>query len=255
MKNTSLWLSTMKNDSKVNLINHNVICDILIVGGGITGISTAYQLKDSDLNICLVERNKIGHGVTARTTGKLTFLQELIYSKIAKTKTLNAAKYYLNSQLEAINIVKNIVESNNIPCDLKFVDSYVFTNSKDNISKIKKEKDILSNFNIEVEENIKIPYDIKCQYSIKVKNTAVFHPLKYLYSLKNICINSGIKIYENSNLTNIQKEKDYYIAYVNDYIIKAKTIVIATHYSYFFYAFYHDSKVLFRKIIYICLQS
>ena len=61
-----------------------MIYDVLIIGGGITGISTAYHLIDSGLKVCLVEKNLIGSGVTSRTTGKLTYLQEDICSRINK---------------------------------------------------------------------------------------------------------------------------------------------------------------------------
>lgn len=56
-------------------LSSNKKCDVLIVGGGITGISSAYQLINKGLKVILVERNKIGGGITSRTTGKLTYLQ------------------------------------------------------------------------------------------------------------------------------------------------------------------------------------
>ena len=66
----------------INRINNDIECDILIIGGGITGVSTAYFLKDSNKKIVLVERNKLCMGTTAKSTVKLTFLQDDMINKI-----------------------------------------------------------------------------------------------------------------------------------------------------------------------------
>ena len=49
-----------------------------------TGINTLYHLRNSNLSVILVEQNKIGYGVTANSTGKLTYLQDSLYEKITK---------------------------------------------------------------------------------------------------------------------------------------------------------------------------
>ena len=74
MINKSIWLKNLKEKSLPKL-HENLKTDILIIGGGITGISTAYFLKDSNKDIILVDQGKIGHGTTSKTTGKLTYLQ------------------------------------------------------------------------------------------------------------------------------------------------------------------------------------
>ena len=81
MKKETIWLDGIKFD-KPNIINQNMNVDVLIIGGGITGLSTAYHLINSNLNVCLVEKNLIAHAVTARTTGKLTYLQDTIYTNL-----------------------------------------------------------------------------------------------------------------------------------------------------------------------------
>ena len=124
MKNYSIWLDGMK-ESTVKVLNENKDVDVIIIGGGITGLSVAYNLFDSNLKVCLVERNLVGHGVSSRTTGKLTYLQELIYSKLNKNFNTDKVRLYLNSQKDAIKIVKDIVDKYKIDCDLKRVDSYV----------------------------------------------------------------------------------------------------------------------------------
>ena len=71
IKYYSIWKENVKKNS-FDKLSSNKKCDVLIIGGGITGISSAYQLINKGLNVILVERNEIGGGITSRTTGKLT---------------------------------------------------------------------------------------------------------------------------------------------------------------------------------------
>ena len=74
LKNNSIWVEEIPNN-KYPRLNKNINVDVLIIGGGITGVSTAYHLVNSKQKVCLVERNKIGLGISSKTTGKLTYLQ------------------------------------------------------------------------------------------------------------------------------------------------------------------------------------
>ena len=104
----SLWLENIKvNDIKK--LNKNIKTDILIIGGGITGITTAYELINKNLKITLVDQNLTGHGISSKTTGKLNYLQETIYTDLLNTYNLNTAKLYLKSQRDAIKEVEKII--------------------------------------------------------------------------------------------------------------------------------------------------
>ena len=81
--NNSLWLNSIKLKEYKSL-KENIKVDVLIIGGGMTGISTAYHLINKNKRIALVDKNKILSGITSKTTGKLTYLQETIYTKLKK---------------------------------------------------------------------------------------------------------------------------------------------------------------------------
>ncbi len=239
MKNFSLWLDIDFDKPKV--LDKNINVDILIIGAGMTGLSTAYQLRNSNLNICVVEKNLIAHGVSSKTTGKLTYLQDNIYSKLK-----DKAKLYYKSQKEAIEIVKNIVEENNIDCNLEKVASYIYT-EKDNDKKLIKEKEKLQDLNISFQEHNNIPINSNCKYAISVNDTYVFHPLKYLKKLKEIIEKNKIPVYENSSVSEIRKKDNIYECIVNKKIVKAKKVIIATHYPFFLYPMLTPLKTYLEK--------
>jgi len=236
MKKKSLWLEGIESQN-CSPLKSDIECDVLIIGGGMTGLSTAYHLKNSSLDICIVEQDLVAHGVSSKTTGKLTYLQELIYSTLTKNYSKSHAKLYLNSQIEAIKLVEQIVNENSINCDYHKVNSYIFTDKIDNINKIKEEKALLESFGIKVEEFNELPINLKSYCTIKVTDTAVFHPVKYLNALKNILLTNNINIYEKTKVTELKKEDGGYICYANKHKIRAKTIVLACHYPFFIWPF------------------
>ena len=143
MKRRSIWSDYIIKGN--NSINKNFETDILIIGGGITGLSTLYQLKKNKLNAILVESNKCGSGVTSKSTAKITYLQEQIYMKIRKYQSKEIAKKYLYSQCDAVVILKDIIKKENIDCDLKKVASYIFTNDKNKFDILNEEYNFLLN--------------------------------------------------------------------------------------------------------------
>ena len=229
MKKNSIWLE-YKDNSPINTLNKNLTTDILIIGAGITGMSLAYQLRNENLDICVVDANLVGRGVTSKTTGKLTYLQGIVYSKIAKNKNLNASKLYLESQKEAIEEIKKIVKNENIECDLEITSSYLYAGTLKKIKELQKEKQVLNKLGI-------YPKEItgKDFYSIYVEDTLVFHPLKYVYALKKICCKKQIKIYEKTKIINIKKFKNKYQCFTPNNIITAKKVVVASHYPFFLF--------------------
>lgn len=229
MKNYSIWLNNIKTSS-CNSVTNDLETDVLIIGGGITGISTLYELKQNNIKTILVERNMCGHGVTCRSTAKITFLQEKIYMNIRKYVGVKEAELYLKSQIEAVNMLKNRIEKENIDCDLKKVDSYIFTDNDNSRDKIKEEYKFLkqNKVNAQIVKSITFMSDVKL--ALKVSDTYVFHPLKYINYLK---IKYKDIIYENSKLESIDKVDTGYIALVNGFKIKTKYVVFATHYPYF----------------------
>ena len=176
MKNTSIWLDGVEKRNFKKL-DKDINVDVLIVGGGITGVSSAYHLSTGDLSVCLVEKNKLLEGVTCRTTGKLTYLQENIYSKLVNFHGKEKSKLYLESQKEAIKLVKGIIDSNKIECNLDKVSSYVF--DYEDIESVEDEIKLLNEFGVSLKLSNVFPNGEDINNAYFVEDTYVFHPIKY----------------------------------------------------------------------------
>ena len=226
IKNKSIWINNIHKSSR-NIPN-NFNTDVLIIGGGITGLTTAYFLCDSIKNITLIDRDNIGSGVTSKTTAKVTYLQGNIYNQLDKNFGRDISKRYLNSQVEAVSIIKNIISDNKISCDLVKTDSIVFTTLDNGVSKINNLNKLLTSWNIDV----KYVDHPKIKKGIKVSDTYCFNPLKYLDGLKK-AIEDSVNIYEKVLATDVRLVDDKYHVQTNKNIIVANKVIIACFYPFF----------------------
>lgn len=247
MEFMSLWFAGMIKKSYPKL-KRNIAVDVLIVGGGITGLSTAYFLKKSGLKVALVERDLLAHGASGRNTGKINYLQETIYSDLTRMYSFSVAQQYLYSQDFGISLLRNIILDEEIKCDLQKVISYVFTEDEDEILKIKKEKEVLEKFGLDVKEYTNIQGKIGCKYMIGVDNTYTFHPVKYLYRLAEICKKNKTSIYEKTKIVQMKKKGSGYVCKTEDgFFIRCDKLVLACHFPSFFKPYFFPLKVTTEK--------
>ncbi len=246
MKKESFWIQDISINNTKSL-NEDIKTDILIIGGGLTGISSAYYLRNSKLRVCVVEQGYVGMGVTSKTTGKINYLQETIYSDLKDKYSYEIAEKYYNSQKLAIKEFEKIIKDENIECNFEKTKAYVFTNGSNEIRKIKLEKDILESFGVKVHEYTSLNNNLKCKYAIAVDDTYTYHPLKFLYSLKKNIENSGIDIYEQTRIVEMIKIKDGYVCYTAKNKIYAKKVILACHYPFFLKPYMMPLKVYTEK--------
>lgn len=234
----SIW--KLENIEHTSLKN-NIEVHTLIIGGGLTGLLTAYSLNDS--NNCVVEARTIGSGVTKNTTAKITYLQDKIYTKMKKEKRT----LYLKSQIESVKKLKSIIDENNIDCDLVNTPSYIFAQTKKEIPILKREVNFLKKNKINIIKS-QLPSNISSCLAYKVNDTYTFNPLKFLSRLYNILNSRNIKVYENTKIINIKKEKGKYTCTTEkDLKITANNVIISTNYPYFVFPFIIELKSLIEK--------
>ena len=252
MKNISIWQDTVNYNNKYETLNENIDVDILIIGGGITGCSTFYQFKDDNRKIALVEKNRLGSGASSRSSAKITFLQEDIYTKLNNIFGRDKAYLYYRGEKEALKIISDIVKKEKIDCDFKTSKSYLYTIDSSNMKKIEKEKDIIASFGEKTTTIKKLPNNMKVESGFYVNNTYTFHPLKYLKEIVRKSISLNHRVYENTKVIKIEKEDNSFKCYTETNIIKTKKIVLALHYPYFLFPYLMPLKCYLEKSFLVC---
>lgn len=234
-KNT-YWNSVNTGYKKYPSLNSNQECDVVIVGGGISGCLTAYYLSQYNINTILIEKNLIGHESTLSNNGFLHYETDTSLIKlinfIGEEKAFRA--YTLCKR--AIDNIENIIYNLKQYCDFERKDNIHLCDCKNNCSLLKKEFKLRKKFGFNVEymtqSDIKKVFSISYPCGIYSKNCATVDPLKLCYALLKSATLKNSKIYENTKGVSCDYYKNSITVNTNtDYHITCKNIVFANDYE------------------------
>lgn len=213
-------------------LNQHVEADVAIVGGGITGLTTAYLLKDSGLKIVLVDAGKLIDGTTGYTTAKVTAQHGLVYNYIKSHFDLETAKNYYEFNNQAMKLIDEIIYNENIDCDYSIEDAVIYSTSKSNAKKLDKEKETYDEIGIPNEYKEEIPLEIEVEKALYMKSQAQFHPVKYLNKIIESLVEAGVDIYENTVAKGVQNGEKPVVKLREGGSITCKHVVDAAHFPF-----------------------
>lgn len=243
----SLWLSEDLNKKNFECLNKNISTDVCIIGAGILGLTCGYYLSKAGLNVTVVDKSDVARKTTGHTTAKITSQHGLFYTYLIDTYGEQFAKDYLFANEEAIENVKNIIDTENIKCDFERQSNFVYTTDKSEVNKIKKEVDCVNAIGFPSNFVTKTGLPFEIAGGIQFKNQAQFNPLKYINGLCD-CINKNNgEIYTNTTVFDIKSNGTSFSIQTVGGIISSKYVILASHYPFinfpgmYFFKMYQSS--------------
>lgn len=233
----SLWQKSAERPV-FDTLKEDIKTDVLIIGGGIAGILTAYFLKKKGVPYVLVEKDRICGGTTGGTTAKITCQHGLIYDKLLRSFGRESAVRYFRANLAALDKYAELCRS--IDCDYELKNNYVY--SLNDRRKLEKELNALSCIGCRAEFAESLPLPFETAGAVCFPEQAQFHPLKFLYALAK-----DLNIYEHTFV----REMVGTTAVTDHGKIRADRVIVATHFpfinkhgSYYLKLYQHRSYVL-----------
>lgn len=231
----SIWSKTIQIQEKDTLLKDNHT-EIAVIGGGITGLLTAYFLQQNGKKVVVLEADRIGSGQTKNTTAKITSQHGRIYSTLLKDFGAENARLYAMAHQNAIDQYEKIIEKEHISCHFERVKSYLYSREQEN--PIRREAEVASILGIRAyfTKKVNLPFPVKG--AVCFEKQAQFHPLEFIKALAD-----NLTIYEH---TRVKKVKGNCLI-TNQGRIYAKNIVFATHYPFpnfpgFYFARQHQER-------------
>lgn len=223
------WIASTSETDYPPLLD-DLRIDVAIIGGGITGITTAYLLKKEGLKVAVIEADRIVQGTSGHTTAKITSQHGLIYNKIKTHMGEEKARQYADANETAIRTIEKIITENNIDCDFCHRSAYTYTNSDKYIEKIQKEAETAKELGIDASYLEKIPLPFEVKAAVRFDNQAQFHPRKYLLSLAEKISGEGSYIFEKTRIIDVEEGNPNTLKTSNGHNILASKVVIASHF-------------------------
>jgi glycine/D-amino acid oxidase-like deaminating enzyme/nitrite reductase/ring-hydroxylating ferredoxin subunit len=231
----SSWYANIEQPIKFAKLTNNIPSsaggepvDVVVIGGGIAGLTTAYLVSKSSKKVVVIEDGYIGSGETGRTTAHITHALDDRYYNLEQRHGLNGARLAADSHTAAINLIESIVREEDIRCDFERIDGFLFLDPSDRKESLDKELEATHRIGINTTEIVeRAPLQsFNTGSCIRFPNQAQFQPLKYLRGLSQAIIKNGGQIYTETHAQEVNSDG---IKTVNDYRVKAKNIVVATN--------------------------
>ena len=199
MTNVPFWIDSAPIQ-KFPKLQRNISVDVVVVGAGVTGITTAYLLKQTGLTVALIERERVASIDTGHTTAHLTYITDVELRELARNFGEDHAQAAWDAGAAAIDEIERIVGKEMIECEYTRVPAYIHVcvggPSKKEAPSLKKEADLAAKLGFDAVYLESAPYFNLP--AVRFANQAKFHPRKYLRSLVKKIPGNSSYVFEKS---------------------------------------------------------
>ena len=201
--------------------------DVAIIGGGITGITTALLLKRAGLKVAVLEAKEVGKGTSSHSTGNLYVITDQLLSPISKKYNIDVLRQVIASRGEAFSLIDTIIRDFNIDCDYKSQPMYVYEDAF--TDKIREEMEIASRAGIPYTDFTSEGFPIDIHKGMAFEGQATFNPLLYIEGLAKHVNGENCTIYENTRVKEIDEGKNEVLLTTTGGRVLCKKVIHATH--------------------------
>ncbi len=200
-----LFLNLTTRKKAFNSLKENTVCDVAIIGGGVTGALCAYFFLKQGIDCVLIEDNLIGQCSTSICTSILEYEIDIDLINLSDQIGEEAAITAFKLGRDAVFKIEEIIKEFNIDCDFKITPCFYYSTNKDDISQFRSEYKArkkagfdISYLNKEEGESL-YPFNIEC--GLLTENAAAtFNPYDFTIGLLDALATKGLKVFENTRL-------------------------------------------------------
>ncbi|SEL79038.1 FAD-dependent oxidoreductase [Parapedobacter koreensis] len=203
--------------------------DVLIAGGGITGLTTALLLQEAGLACIIAEARHVGFGTTGGTTSHINTMLDTPYHTIENNFGTSGAKLVANAARMARDLIARNVSAYQIGCDFAYKDGVLFAQTEKEAGELEKIYQASLRAGVEVERTTSIPLPLDFVQAIQYRKQAQMHPIDYLHALADAFVKKGGVIIENARVEDAVRENDIHQVQTSGGLIRAQRLVYATH--------------------------
>jgi glycine/D-amino acid oxidase-like deaminating enzyme/nitrite reductase/ring-hydroxylating ferredoxin subunit len=237
----SYWIDSTPMTSYPQLADDTEV-DVAVIGGGIAGVCTAWEVATTGRSVVLLEADRIATGVTGYTTAKLSSLHTLAYAGITRAFGKDAARLYAQSQQSAVERATALAAELRIDCDLERVPAFTYAESEAEVQQVRDEADAAREAGLDASFVTDTGLPFAVAGAVRVEDQAQFHPRKYLLALAEDLIQRGGRIFERTRAVGLVEGQPCRVTTEEGRTVVARDVVVTTHFPVF------DRALLFARL-------
>ena len=226
----SLWLETARPHAGHPALEADVDVDVAVIGGGITGITTALLLKRDGARVAVVDRDVVAGQTTGRTTAKCTALQGTIHSRLTAAHGAETAAVYAGANLAAVEEIARLVGEEDIDCAFARVPAVTYAARDAEIAQIGAALDPARAAGLPVAGSAapEVPFTVPA--AVRLDHQLQLHPVDYVRALAQRVAGEGSSVFERTGVTEVAEGSPCRIRTRRGPTITAQQVVVASRY-------------------------
>jgi glycine/D-amino acid oxidase-like deaminating enzyme len=226
MNAASIW-KTNSPEVTFPRLERDIEVEIVIIGGGITGISAAQLLTSEGKRVVVLEAARVGLGTTGYSTGNLhATVDEKLHSIEQKWDRPSAAQV-VKARTAMIDFIERTISEFQIDCGFVRRPHYLFALDTSQADQLTDELKALQNSGLHAEVAPDLALSFPVNRVVRIDGQAQFNPLAYVRSLAKAIESDRCMIFEESQAIDIN-EKALMVSTAHG-TVRAAAIIMATH--------------------------
>ncbi|MBA2632089.1 MAG: FAD-dependent oxidoreductase [Chloroflexi bacterium] len=225
--NVSYWIATSQADERPPLPGE-AQADLVVVGGGITGLTAALIAAQGGARVILLEARWLATGTTGNTTAKVTVLHGLVYSELERRHGRETAWAYAKLNQLGLDTVRRLATELAIGCDLGEMDAVTYTEDPERRGEIEREVEVAGDLGLPASytEAVTLPYPVAG--AVRLAGQALFHPRRYTLGLADALEAAGGRVHESTRVLDVAVEGDRCIVRTGHGSVRSERVIVAT---------------------------
>ena len=235
---TYYWPTTFPDAPSYPTLEEDLICDVLIIGGGISGAQCAYYLANTNLDIVVIDKSTIGSGSTSSTTALIQYSGDKMFTDLIYTFGTDYITRHLQLLKEAIDEMEVASKKVSIDCEFNRRDTLYYASCPEDVKKLRKEYEFLKACHMELtfltKDEIAARYPFSKDAAIYSYNDAEMNPFKFTHALLDYATKRRVRVYENTEMNGHHYDKapnKWLVSTKNGYSIQTQYVIFAVGYE------------------------
>jgi glycine/D-amino acid oxidase-like deaminating enzyme/nitrite reductase/ring-hydroxylating ferredoxin subunit len=201
--------------------------EVVVVGGGLVGTTTALLLAERGHEVVLLEAGQVAGGTSGRSTGKVTSQHGPIYQQLVSRHGHDVAQAYASSNQAAIATIGGIVDRHDIACQWEPVATHLHALTTSGAATLRREAEVARSLGLPATLTADAPVPDHVLAGLRYDDQYQFDPRAYTIGVATAAVSCGAALHEDSPVRKVRPRRGGVAVHTDTGVIEAQHVVLA----------------------------